>query len=160
MVKVLGIDPGLRRTGWGVIEITKKGQLCFAGMGVVNTSTCDTLPKRLTQIFHGIQKIITEHSPLHVAIEETYVNTNYQTSLQLAHARAAAIVAASQLELTPICYKATVVKKAITNSGNANKEQIFKMLKLWLKDFDDNNKHFDASDALAICVCHARSIGL
>lgn len=155
MIKFLGIDPGLRKTGWGIIHSNELGDLSFIAAGSITTHTKTDLAERLLIIFNEISQIMREYSPHHAAIEDTYVSINYHSSLQLSHARAASIIAAYNSGVKPIPYPATVIKKAITGKGNADKSQIIKMIKIWLPTYEITSDK-DASDALAIAICHAR----
>lgn len=153
MTRIIGIDPGLRNTGWAVIE-AKNGNIKLLDLGVINTDSKDSLPTRLLHLHNDIQSIIQIHTPQFAAIEETYVNKNYSSSLKLSHARAAAILSLSIANLTPLEYPAKTVKKTIVGTGNAEKEQVMKMLTYIIPGLKTITK-LDSADALAIAVCHA-----
>lgn len=151
--RILGIDPALSKTGWGVLESVNNA-LVYINCGSFKTDINQSLAERLLEIFHNIKKIILEYSPAYVAIEETYVNNNAKTSLHLAHARASIIVAAAELGHLPEFYQAKTIKKTLTGNGNADKAQVLKMLQIRLKGFSNSNDK-DAVDALAIAFCHS-----
>ncbi|AEI88539.1 MAG: crossover junction endodeoxyribonuclease RuvC [Candidatus Midichloria mitochondrii] len=156
ITKILGIDPGLSKTGWGLI-LLNRGQQLYLDCGSIHTSTGEQLPNRLLEIFNSIKELVLIHQPDFVALEETYVNTNSKSSLHLAHARAAAMLAIAQCNLTIIPYQAKTVKKVVTGNGGADKEQVAKMLKLRLNGLDKTNDK-DAIDALALAFCHSNYI--
>jgi crossover junction endodeoxyribonuclease RuvC len=151
-VIILGIDPGLHKTGWGIVQ-KEKGECYYQNSGSIATLASVDLSSRLLQIFKSITEIIQQYKPIHVAIEETYVNANSKSSLHLAHARAVAIVAAANIGLSVVPYQAKTVKKSLTGSGNAEKDIVAKMLRLRLLNFSNTNDK-DAIDALAIAFCH------
>ena len=155
MIRVIGIDPGLRNTGWAVIEVQKlTKEVKFIDCGVIKTTSTLSLPERLYQLHVGIDEKVKFFAVQSAAIEETFVNMNYGSSLKLAQARAAAMLSLSIAGLTPAEYASTTVKKTVVGTGRAEKEQVMKMLKLLIKGLVDI-KNPDASDALAIALCHA-----
>lgn len=154
MHRVLGIDPGLRHTGWAIIEVSlKSDEINYIESGVIKTDSTTALSKRLLEVHLGIIGIAKNHHIKHAAIEETFVNKNFISSLKLSQARAAALLTLEALDLAPHEYAATVVKKTITGNGHADKEQMFKMLKLLIKGTENVTSH-DAADAIAIALCH------
>ena len=153
---ILGIDPGLNRTGWGIIH-SAGDSYYYKACGSIVTSSDTDLSMRLLKIFNGIIEVIRLHSPIAVAIEETYVNSNSKTSLHLAHARAAAIIAVANMGMIPTPYQSKTAKKVLTGSGNADKDIVAKMLKLRLIQFEGVNDK-DAVDALSIAFCHAHMV--
>jgi crossover junction endodeoxyribonuclease RuvC len=156
--KILGIDPGLNRTGWGIVE-SVNGNLVYLCCGTIKTSSKDDFSLRLLFIFKQICNIISQEKPNFAALEETYVNNNSKTSLHLAHARAAAMIAVAENNLALEPYQAKTIKKAITGSGNADKQQVEKMLKLRLKGLEAITDT-DAIDALALAFCHANYLSI
>ncbi len=152
-MRFLGIDPGLQHTGWGVIE-SKNDSLRFIAAGVINTSPKQEMPDRLVDIYKGLVGVLDRYKPDAAAIEETYVNKNYGSSLKLAHARSAAILTLSLSSLKPIEYSAKTIKKTLVGSGGAEKQQVMNMLNLLMPGIKISSK--DASDAVAIAVCHSR----
>jgi crossover junction endodeoxyribonuclease RuvC len=153
MTKILGIDPGLQHTGWGVIE--KQGNsLHFIACGAVHSDSKAPLPQRLLSISKGLTEILKIYKPDECAIEETFVNKNPLSSLKLGHARGAAMLTVSLAGLTPYEYAATLVKKTIIGVGRAEKSQISMMVKTLLPKADIKSE--DAADALAIAICHSQ----
>ena len=154
---VLGIDPGSRITGYGIVE--KAGnRLVHIDNGAIFTDTALDFPGRLKKIFDGLLEIIAQHRPNQVAIENIFFSTNPQSALKLGQARGAAIVAAVHSGLPVAEYTALQVKQAVVGQGRAEKEQVQKMLKalLGLPEI----AQADASDALAVAICHINSHGL
>ena len=151
--RFLGIDPGLNFTGWGVIDYISNDKFNYIASGVIKTSTKMDYHLRLNHIFTEALKIITLHSPIYAAIEDTYVNVNNKSSIMLAQAKAASIIAITQNNLPITEYAAKKIKKTISGSGNADKSQIIKMMSYWLPNI--TVKLPDEADALAIALCHA-----
>lgn len=151
-MRLLGLDPGLRNTGWGVID-AKGNHLTWVADGVVRTDADLSLGQRLAQLYNGVQAIIASYAPEEVAVEETFVNINPASTLKLGQARGAVIVAASSLGLGVSEYAPTRVKSALVGVGRAEKAQVEAMVRLLLPGCQA--KSADAADALAIAVCHA-----
>jgi crossover junction endodeoxyribonuclease RuvC len=150
-VRILGIDPGLRLTGFGVIE--KTGQsLRYITSGVVKVPVTE-LPERLKVILNSVGEIITLHQPMQVAIEKVFVNVNPQSTLLLGQARGAAICAAVLQNLPVAEYTALQVKQAVVGNGHAKKEQVQEMVKRLLNL--EGVPSPDAADALACAICNA-----
>ncbi len=150
-MRILGIDPGLRLTGFGVIE--KTGQsLRYITSGVVKVPVTE-LPERLKVILNSVGEIISLHQPTQVAIEKVFVNVNPQSTLLLGQARGAAICAAVLQNLPVAEYTALQVKQAVVGNGHANKEQVQEMVKRLLNL--EGVPSPDAADALACAICHA-----
>jgi crossover junction endodeoxyribonuclease RuvC len=153
MVTILGIDPGLQHTGWGIIK--KDGNsLHYIACGVINSNSKAPLPKRLLTINEGLSEILQIYKPDECAIEETFLNTNPMSSLKLGHARGAAMLTVSLCGITPYEYAATLVKKTVVGVGRAEKSQILMMVKTLLPKADIKSP--DAADALAIAICHSQ----
>lgn len=152
MVRIIGIDPGLQNTGWAIIE-SHGSSIKFIGAGTINTKAGDDLAQRLLIIHNELKVIIERYSPAKAAIEDTYVNKNFASSLKLAHARAAAMLTLSLGGMVPKAYPAKVIKRAVTGSGKAEKDQVAYMLKCLVPASNDLSK--DAADALAIAICHS-----
>lgn len=152
IVRIIGIDPGLGRTGWGVIE--KEGNcLRFLACGAIKTDAKALLCRRLAEIDGGISSAITAWCPDEAAIEETFVNSNPASALLLGQARGAAIVCAARAGLAVSEYSATLVKKSLTGNGHAAKEQIGMMVGVLLPAAKPSSA--DEADALAVAICHA-----
>lgn len=150
-IRILGIDPGLRVTGFGVVE--KTGQhLQYVTSGCIRTPDGE-LPQRLKSILDGLTEVIATYQPAQVAVEKVFVNVNPQTTLLLGQARGAAICAAVLQDLQVSEYTALQVKQAVVGNGHAQKEQVQEMVKRLLKL--DGTPQPDAADALACAICHA-----
>jgi crossover junction endodeoxyribonuclease RuvC len=153
-IRILGLDPGLRHTGWGVISV-EGSRLSHVAHGVIKPDDSQSLAERLTFLFDAVAAVIDEHQPHEAAIEETFVNNNPSSTLKLGHARAAAMIAPAKAGLMVAEYAATVVKKAVVGTGNADKTQVAFMIKRLLPTAGDPKA--DAADALAVAICHANS---
>jgi len=152
--KILGIDPGLRITGFGIIE--KQGQqLLYVASGCVRTPPVVGLPERLKVILNSLREVITQHQPDQVAVEKVFVNVNPQSTLLLGQARGAAICAAVLAELSVAEYTALQVKQSVVGNGHANKEQVQSMVQRLLRLSGTPSP--DAADALAVAICHAHA---
>lgn len=156
-MRVLGIDPGSRITGYGLVDQTGN-KLVHVDNGAIFTDSADDFPGRLKRIFDGLSEVIAQYKPDEVAIENIFFSTNVQSALKLGQARGAAIVAAVHANLPVAEYSALQVKQAVVGQGRAEKSQVQKMLKalLGLPEI----AQADASDALAVAVCHINSHGL
>lgn len=152
MVRIIGIDPGLLHTGWAVIESLNADRKYIAS-GVVLPPKTDTLPNRLNYIFKEVSKLCETFKPDECSIEITFVNKNPQTTLILGHARAAAIVAVANKDIPIFEYEPNKIKKALTSSGHADKEQVYKMVRMLLPRAMP--KTSDESDAVAIALAHS-----
>lgn len=154
---ILGIDPGSRKTGYGLIS--KEGnRLVHVDNGAIFTSTAKDFPTRLQQIFFGLSGIIEQYQPDAVAVENVFLAKNAQSALKLGQARGAAIVAAVSVGLSVFEYSALQVKQAVVGTGRAEKQQVQHMIKVLLNLPEVAQE--DASDALAVAVCHAHSAGI
>lgn len=150
-VRILGIDPGLRVTGFGVID--KVGQqLYYVASGCIKTPAGD-LPERLKVILNSLGMVIAQHKPDQAAVEKVFVNVNPQSTLLLGQARGAAICAAVLANLPVGEYTALQVKQAVVGNGHAEKEQVQLMVQRLLKLSGTPSP--DAADALACAICHA-----
>lgn len=157
MRRIIGIDPGLNSTGWGVIEI-KGSSLQFIGCGTISAKdTSQTIAERVLLLSNGLKDVIAKYAPTEAAMEETFATQNGQSTLKLGQARGALMLTLAQADLTVGEYAARSVKKAIVGTGAADKNQVTQMVGILLpasKDVLKKEKH-DASDALAIAICHA-----
>jgi len=152
---ILGIDPGLRTTGFGVIE--KHGnKLRYIASGTVKTGSDGELPPRLKIILQGVSEIVGTYQPDCAAIEKVFVNVNPQSTLLLGQARGAAICALVHADLSVAEYTALQVKQAVTGHGKAAKEQVQEMVSRLLSL--PGLPGTDAADALGVAICHANSI--
>jgi crossover junction endodeoxyribonuclease RuvC len=151
-IRILGIDPGLRVTGFGVIE--KSGsKLAYVTSGCVKTPEDSGLPLRLKAILDGLREVIAGHRPQQVAVEIVFVNVNPQSTLLLGQARGAAICASVDAGLPVAEYTALQVKQSVVGNGHAAKEQVQHMVRRLLALPGDPSP--DAADALACAICHA-----
>lgn len=157
LMRVLGIDPGSRITGYGIVE-QQGSRLVHVDNGAIFTDSAADFPGRLKCIFDGLCKIISEFQPDQVAVENIFFSTNAQSALKLGQARGAAIVAAVHAGLPVAEYTALQVKLAVVGQGKAEKVQVQKMLKALLGL--PETAQADASDALAVAICHINSHGL
>lgn len=152
MTRILGIDPGLRLTGFGVIEKTGE-KIVYVASGTIKTGAGGELPARLKIILEGLAEVIQTYDPQQVAVEKVFVNINPQSTLLLGQARGAAISAAVLRDLPVAEYTALQVKQAVVGNGHAAKEQVQEMVKRLLK-LPAVPKP-DSADALACAICHA-----
>ncbi len=156
-MRVLGIDPGSRITGYGLID--KKGnRLVHVDNGAIFTDSHRDFPIRLQRIYRGLTEIIERYRPDAVAVENIFFATNVQSALKLGQARGAAIVAGVNAGVPVYEYTALQVKQAVVGHGRADKQQVQKMLKALLNLPEVAQE--DASDALAAAVCHIHSFGM
>ena len=151
-MRILGIDPGLLHTGWAIVD-SRGPELHYVASGVVLPPTNIAFPERLAFIFRNVSEICDTFKPDVCSIEITFSNMNPKTTLALGHARAAAMVAVANHNIEIFEYEANKIKKALTGAGHADKEQIYKMLKILLPVAKP--KTADESDAIAIALTHA-----
>jgi len=151
-IRILGIDPGLRRTGWGLIE-ADGNRLIYVACGSVETSERAGLGPRLVTLHDGLIEVIERYRPQEAAVENTFVNGNGASTLKLGQARGIAMLVPSRSGLSVAEYAPTLVKKTIVGSGHGEKAQIRMMIGVLLPKADPQSE--DAADALAIAVCHA-----
>lgn len=158
-IRILGLDPGLRHTGWGLIE--KDGaRVRFIAAGVINPDTMPDLPQRLAELYRDVVAVIAEWTPDEAAIEETFVNKNPNSTLKLGQARGVVMLAPALVGLPVAEYTPNQIKKMVVGAGHAEKSQVDLMVRTLLKTAPENMPP-DASDALAIALCHSfmRSTG-
>jgi crossover junction endodeoxyribonuclease RuvC len=153
-IRILGLDPGLRCTGWGVVSV-QGSRLAHVAHGVIRPDDKLPLSDRLLILFDAVGAIIAAHGPHEAAIEETFVNNNPSSTLKLGHARAAAMIAPAKAGLLVAEYAALVVKKAVVGVGNADKTQVAFMVRRILPTSGEPSA--DAADALAVAICHAHA---
>lgn len=152
MTILLGIDPGLQRTGWGIITC-KQNRLSFVACGTIATDAKQDMPDRLKYLHDELSGIITLYTPQEAALEETFVNVSGSSTLKLGQARGALMLTVSLAGIPLSEYSATQVKKSVVGSGHASKEQIAMMVKTLLPA--STAKGADAADALAVAITHA-----
>jgi crossover junction endodeoxyribonuclease RuvC len=149
---ILGIDPGLVNTGWGIISF-QTGKLSFIACGTITTKATLPISERLLQIHQALTQVIILYMPTECAVEETFVNKNPSTSLKLGHARGAILLSISMANINLTEYAATLVKKSVVGVGRAEKQQINAMVKYILPTAVIDSEH--SADALAVAICHS-----
>ena len=154
-MRVLGIDPGTVTTGYGVVE-ESGGRLVYVEAGGITTSAKLPFPERLKIIYDGLEAVIARHRPDAVAVESLFFAKNVQSALKLGHARGVAVLAAVNAGLPVSEYSALEIKKAVVGYGQAEKEQVMKMVGTLL-GMRELPKPLDATDALAAAICHINS---
>ena len=151
-MRILGIDPGLTKTGFGIIDINNKN-LNLVECGIIRPRIKDKLEKRLLTIFEDISEIISRYKPTIICIEEVFYGKNFKSALLLGQARGSAMVSAASKNINIFEYSAKKIKLSITGNGNAKKEQVRFMVTSIL-NIKNKDISLDASDALAIALCH------
>jgi len=157
MVRIIGIDPGLRRCGWGIIE-SEGNRLRFVACGTVTPPVHGGLAERLAELHGALRGLIEMHRPDEAAVEETFVNAGVRSALQLGQARGVALMTPAAMGLVVSEYAANLVKKSVVGTGHAEKTQVQLMVRMQLPGADF--KGADAADALAIAICHAHHRGV
>ncbi|MCW5751051.1 MAG: crossover junction endodeoxyribonuclease RuvC [Alphaproteobacteria bacterium] len=151
-MRLLGLDPGLRSTGWGLIEV-RGNRLSHVANGSVRSEAETDLPRRLVQLHDGLKAIIEQYRPDWAAVEETFVNKNPGSTLKLGQARAIALLVPAQAGIAIAEYSPNLIKKSVVGGGHAEKEQIHAMVRVLLPGVAISGP--DAADALAVAICHA-----
>ena len=151
-IRIIGIDPGLRRTGWGVIE-TDGVRLTWIASGLITSDTEDDLAYRLREVFEGLRSVLATFKPQEAAVEETFVNENPRSTLKLGQARGMALLAPALTGIRVAEYTPNLIKKTVVGAGHADKRQIQAMIGFLLPKA--TFKSADEADALAIAICHA-----
>lgn len=152
--RILGIDPGLCKTGWGIIDI-EAHKLFHVAHGTIQADPKNTLEKRLKELHQRLSDIITQYQPEEAAIEETFLNTNPNTTLKLGMARGALMLAPALHNIPLSEYSANHIKKNVVGAGHAGKEQVAMMVQTLLPKASPVKD--DPADALAIAICHAHT---
>ncbi len=152
MIRLLGIDPGLRFTGWGVVE-SDGNRLRHVADGVISTADIADVPLRLKALDDALAEILARYAPAEAAVEETYVNRNATATLKLGYARGVALLAPARVGIPVFEYGAKTVKLSVVGTGNADKVQVGLMVRRLLPGVVQ--KRADAADALAVAICHA-----
>jgi crossover junction endodeoxyribonuclease RuvC len=151
-IRILGIDPGLRKTGWGLL-IADGSRLSFAACGSVTSRDRLPLAERLKQLHDGLARVIAETAPDEVAVEETFINRDPQSAIRLGQARGIALLVPALAGLPVAEYAANLVKKTVVGTGHAEKPQVLAMVRVLLPKATPASE--DAADALAIAITHA-----
>lgn len=149
---IIGIDPGLRRTGWGIVA-ARDGRLSFVASGSVTSDASEPLAARLLSLHDGLTRVLAEHALDEAAVEQTFVNKDAGATLKLGQARGIAMLVPAKAGLPVAEYAPNAVKKAVVGAGHADKQQIRMMVKVLLPRATVDTH--DAADALAIAICHA-----
>lgn len=152
---ILGIDPGLEHTGYGVIAVRGNQYSCLA-CGRIDTKPSDPLPVRLATLAQGLKQVLETHRPHAAAVEEVFVNTNARSSLKLGQARGVCLLLPQQHGVPVTEYAARLVKKSLVGKGNAEKTQVAHMVKVLLPTSQASSP--DAADALAVALTHAHHL--
>jgi len=157
--RIIGIDPGLVHAGWGIVDV-EGSSMKFVACGVLKVPTNDALSVRLHALASELQTVLATHRPTDAAIEETFATPNGASTLKLGQARGALMLTLAQGGLRVAEYSAKVVKKALVGNGNAEKQQVTTMVGMLLPSAREalGSARHDASDALAIAICHAHSV--
>lgn len=153
-IRIVGIDPGLRRTGWGVID-TDGVKLGYVACGSVSSDSSGSLGHRLCQLFDGLTEVLSQLTPAEAAIEQIFVNRDGAATLKLGQARGIAMLVPALAGLTIAEYAPNAVKKTVVGAGHGNKDQVRAMVKYLLPRAVPDSA--DAADALAIAITHAHS---
>jgi crossover junction endodeoxyribonuclease RuvC len=156
MIRIIGIDPGLRRTGWGIVEADGV-RLSYVASGMIAADVDNDLAQRLREIFQSLTSVIASFQPREAAVEETFVNENARATLKLGQARGIALLAPAMAGLRVCEYTPNLVKKTVVGAGHADKRQIQMMVSMLLPKAKFDSA--DEADALAIAICHANHRG-
>lgn len=149
---ILGLDPSLSCTGWGIIRV-QGSRISHVANGQIKTDAKAALPDRLAHLDTALAAVIADHAPASAAVEEVFVNDNPQSTLKLAHARGVVLLGCARGGLDVSEYAPRLVKKALVGTGGATKEQVQAMLRILLPGVAVAGS--DAADALAVAICHA-----
>ena len=151
---IMGIDPGLRNTGWGVVDFTNN-QFRHIANGTLKISEKGTLPERLAEIYKKLTAVLEQYKPEEVAVEEVFVNVNPASTLKLGQARGVAILTPAIIGIPVFEYSPNLIKKSVVGVGHASKEQIQMMVGILLGQPKIDSEH--SGDALAMAICHAHN---
>ena len=151
-MRLLGLDPGLQKTGWGIVE-SHGSRLIHIANGTVKSNSKKSLAERLVELYDGLTEVVAEWQPHACAVEETFVNKNPTSTLKLGQARGIALLVPSQAGIPVAEYTPNHVKKSVVGAGHAGKDQVEAMVRILLPGIQINGP--DAADALAVAICHA-----
>jgi len=154
-MRILGLDPGLRKTGWGVIDY-QGSAMSYVADGVIKTNDKHSLAIRLAELAQSLENILETFKPTDAAVEQVFVNKNPDSTLKLGMARGVVLMIPAKMDLEVAEYPANLVKKSVVGSGHADKNQIKAMIKMLLPKAQVQTD--DASDALAVAICHAHHV--
>jgi len=155
-MRIIGLDPGLQHTGWGIID-QDGSRLSFVAAGRISSVPSHALAERLAAIHAGLNAVIDAHQPAAAAVEETFVNKNPTSTLKLGLARGVALLTPALHRLEVFEYPANLIKKSVVGAGHAGKEQVQMMVRVLLPASSAESP--DAADALAVAICHAHHMG-
>jgi crossover junction endodeoxyribonuclease RuvC len=150
-MRLIGLDPGLRRTGWGIID-AEGNRLRYVDCGVIAVAQADAMAQRLAALFRGLTAALDRYAPDAAAVEETFVNRNASSTLKLGLARGVVLLAPAERGLPVYEYSANLIKKSVVGFGHAEKRQVALMVR---KLLPGAVAAADAADALAVAICHA-----
>lgn len=150
-MRIIGIDPGLQHTGWGIIDVNGN-RLQHISHGVIHTKAKDDLAVRLKDIHDGLMQMMQLWQPESAAVEETFMNNNAASALKLGQARGVAMLTPALFGIAVSEYPANLIKKSVVGAGHAEKAQVQAMIKILLPGTEASS---DAADALAVAICHA-----
>ena len=151
-MRLIGVDPGLRRTGWGILEVNGS-RLGHVAHGTIISDSSLPLAERLCQLYLGLDEVLGRWQPIEAAVEETFVNKNPASTLKLGQARGVLLLAPAIADIPVIEYTPNLIKKSIVGTGHAHKEQVAMMVGVLLPAAGAVKD--DAADALAVAICHA-----
>lgn len=154
-LRLLGLDPGLRNTGWGIVDVTGN-HLGHVANGSVGSDANASLADRLRQLHAGLEEVLAQWRPDSAAVEETFVNKNPTSTLKLGQARGVVLLAPAQAGIDVAEYSANHIKKSVVGTGHADKRQVRAMVEVLLPGCAITGS--DAADALAVAVCHAHHV--
>jgi crossover junction endodeoxyribonuclease RuvC len=155
-MRIIGLDPGLQHTGWGIID-QDGSRLSFVAAGRISSVASQPLAERLVDIHTGLIAVLDAHQPDTAAVEETFVNKNPSSTLKLGLARGVALLTPALHKLKVYEYPANLIKKSVVGAGHAGKEQVQMMVRVILPASQADSP--DAADALAVAICHAHHMG-
>lgn len=156
---VLGIDPGIGTTGYGVVGEDEHGEARLVAYGAIETTPGEPMPERLNVLHTAVRALLAEHRPESVAVEQLFFGRNVTTAISVGQARGVVLLAAAQAGLAVYEYKPAEVKQALSGYGNADKRQMQEMVRMLLH-LDTIPRPDDAADAVAVAVCHLHSARL
>jgi crossover junction endodeoxyribonuclease RuvC len=159
-MRIIGLDPGLQHTGWGIID-QDGSRLSFVAAGRISSVASRPLAERLVEIHTGLVAVLDAHQPDTAAVEETFVNKNPTSTLKLGLARGVVLLTPALHKLEVFEYPANLIKKSVVGAGHAGKEQVQVMVRVILpaSALDSGTGSPDAADALAVAICHAHHMG-
>ena len=152
--RLIGLDPGLRNLGWGVIDVSR-GKLIHVANGTISSNAKDDLADRLVQLMRGLEEVFETHQPEQAAVENSFVNRDGVATLKLGQARAVCLLVPARKGMKVFEYAPNFVKRSITGAGHADKHQINAMVKTLLPQAKPDSEH--AADALAVAITHAHA---